>query len=469
MSNCSDFSCKAAPPPDYDLKNPEPLPPEPRNSFTKIGFIVDATWSRHKCWDDTQKAQAKMFHEIETKYPGQSLKLKLVYFGGGEVSEYDWVDNAHDMESAMAPIECRAGNTNIIPSLEKFLNDGADQVQSIILIGDAAEDNDLYLKDIAKKLKGKKIKVYTYLDGKNSDAECAFKTLSKITGGEFHRFSNKKELEEALVQTTREAVHSHSNLHSSELELKYGAWQRTDYKPTLDNVRTVISDPDPSSEFHFKKKSPTANLTKTDVQVHRPLWKRTTHRLIQVFGVAAMCWGTWQFIPEEMKKIVSQSVTEMDPKYILDYFKETEEKSQVPAVGVDDGKPFDGEDQTLSGGGGLFGQGRETIVLDGLYFDYDRAFFPDGNENETLIKMSEIFKRGRCKGYELTGHTDGKGTEEYNQILSEQRAESIRSILLSLGVLNIKTFGKGESQPLASNDTESGRKQNRRVEVRCVR
>lgn len=463
MSNCLDFSCKAAP------LECDPKDPEPESPFIRMGFIVDATGSRKVGWDDTQKAQAKMFHEIETKHSNQSLNLKLVHFGGGEVSEHDWVNNARDMESAMAPVKCRAGLTNIIPSLEKFLNDSVHQVQSIMVIGDAAEDDDRYLENIAKKLKKKDIKVYTYLDGKNADAEHTFKALSSITGGKFHEFSNQKELEEALVQTARETVVNRS--HGMEaVRAERGYYELGTYSsamPLLEKDNSygmsqlsgeVVRDR-PKAKVAVKSSSGKARGRKNPV----------VGSVSEIFTAVAVGLFVWQLAPEEVKKNVSQSMTKMDPKYILDYFKAPEEKSHASAMGIDDGKPFDGEDQTVSDGGGLFGQGRETIVLDGLYFDYDRASFPDGNDNETLIKMSEIFKRGRCKGYELIGHTDGKGTEKYNQSLSEQRAKSIRSILLSLGVLNIKTSGKGESQPLVSNDTAEGRKQNRRVEARCVR
>jgi outer membrane protein OmpA-like peptidoglycan-associated protein len=68
---------------------------------------------------------------------------------------------------------------------------------------------------------------------------------------------------------------------------------------------------------------------------------------------------------------------------------------------------------------------------------------------------------------EVEGHTDSVGSDAYNQRLSEQRAESVRDYLLSQGlkgdILTAKGFG--ETSPVASNDTASGRQQNRRVEL----
>jgi OmpA-OmpF porin, OOP family len=70
-------------------------------------------------------------------------------------------------------------------------------------------------------------------------------------------------------------------------------------------------------------------------------------------------------------------------------------------------------------------------------------------------------------GINLTGHTDSIGTERYNQLLSERRANAVRSTLISLGIPADKmtSQGKGELQPIASNANAEGRAKNRRVEV----
>lgn len=71
---------------------------------------------------------------------------------------------------------------------------------------------------------------------------------------------------------------------------------------------------------------------------------------------------------------------------------------------------------------------------------------------------------------EVAGHTDNVGTDAYNQTLSEQRANSVGSYLMSRGLNRERfiTVGAGESRPVASNDTDSGRAQNRRVEITLV-
>ena len=68
---------------------------------------------------------------------------------------------------------------------------------------------------------------------------------------------------------------------------------------------------------------------------------------------------------------------------------------------------------------------------------------------------------------EIAGHTDSKGTEEHNQTLSQQRAQSVAQYLATRGVKieRMIAVGAGEKHPVASNDTDAGRAQNRRVEL----
>ena len=68
---------------------------------------------------------------------------------------------------------------------------------------------------------------------------------------------------------------------------------------------------------------------------------------------------------------------------------------------------------------------------------------------------------------EVIGHTDNTGAAAYNQDLSQRRAVSVASVLASNGVPSsrISSLGRGEDQPVASNLTEQGRAQNRRVEI----
>lgn len=70
----------------------------------------------------------------------------------------------------------------------------------------------------------------------------------------------------------------------------------------------------------------------------------------------------------------------------------------------------------------------------------------------------------------IVGHTDAVGTADYNQQLSQRRATSVSNYLIAQGVSasRLRTAGRGEMEPIATNDTEAGRQTNRRVEVAIV-
>jgi len=86
---------------------------------------------------------------------------------------------------------------------------------------------------------------------------------------------------------------------------------------------------------------------------------------------------------------------------------------------------------------------------------------------EKLAKISGIVVSHPGLQLSIEGHTDSVGTDDYNQQLSERRADSVRSFLIQNGVQGgtVTSKGFGESQPVASNDTAAGRQRNRRVEM----
>ncbi len=84
-----------------------------------------------------------------------------------------------------------------------------------------------------------------------------------------------------------------------------------------------------------------------------------------------------------------------------------------------------------------------------------------------LDSVSKVLIKFNKTAVNVDGYTDSTGSFEYNQMLSEQRAQSVSSYLMQVGVerLRIATRGFGERNPIASNDTPMGRAQNRRVEI----
>ena len=86
---------------------------------------------------------------------------------------------------------------------------------------------------------------------------------------------------------------------------------------------------------------------------------------------------------------------------------------------------------------------------------------------EKLAKVAGIVSGHPGLRLEVEGHTDNVGSDDYNQRLSEQRGSAVRDYLTQQGMAanSVTTKGLGETQPVASNDTASGRQQNRRVEL----
>ena len=111
-----------------------------------------------------------------------------------------------------------------------------------------------------------------------------------------------------------------------------------------------------------------------------------------------------------------------------------------------------------------------TLNMPGnVTFDFDSAsvkpqFMPVlDNVANTLTQYNQTV-------IEVAGHTDSVGSDQYNQALSQRRANAVASYLGSHGVMSQRmiTVGAGETHPIASNDTEAGRSENRRVEITLV-
>ena len=106
------------------------------------------------------------------------------------------------------------------------------------------------------------------------------------------------------------------------------------------------------------------------------------------------------------------------------------------------------------------------ITLDsGVLFDVDKYDIRPEAE-EVLKNLATVLKEAGVKNFEIDGHTDSDASDEHNQVLSENRANSVKNFLVSQGVTaEITTKGYGESKPVASNDTAEGKQKNRRVEI----
>ncbi len=105
----------------------------------------------------------------------------------------------------------------------------------------------------------------------------------------------------------------------------------------------------------------------------------------------------------------------------------------------------------------------------GITFAYNEAAVQP-QFRPTLNQVAQVLSQYNQTYIDVYGHTDSSGSDDYNLGLSERRASAVANYLASQGVqqARIGTRGFGESQPVASNDTEQGRAENRRVEIKIV-
>jgi outer membrane protein OmpA-like peptidoglycan-associated protein len=101
-----------------------------------------------------------------------------------------------------------------------------------------------------------------------------------------------------------------------------------------------------------------------------------------------------------------------------------------------------------------------------VLFDVDSAII-DASGRDTLEDVAGVLGEYKKTAVVIQGHTDSTGSEEHNQDLSDRRAGSVRGYLASRGVDTdrMAAVGMGEGYPVASNDAESGRQRNRRVDI----
>jgi outer membrane protein OmpA-like peptidoglycan-associated protein len=88
-----------------------------------------------------------------------------------------------------------------------------------------------------------------------------------------------------------------------------------------------------------------------------------------------------------------------------------------------------------------------------------------------LNKVADFLKQNATVEIEIAGHTDSKGSDDYNANLSQGRSQSVVDYLVSQGIesFRLTAHGYGESKPIDTNDTEPGRANNRRVEFTVVK
>ncbi len=113
---------------------------------------------------------------------------------------------------------------------------------------------------------------------------------------------------------------------------------------------------------------------------------------------------------------------------------------------------------------------KKVVIDQKIHFDFNKSniksdSYPILDDVSSVLKSNLQIRRVR-----IEGHTDSIGSDEYNQKLSDKRANAVKEYLVGKGVdsTRLESIGYGESHPIADNGTESGRAQNRRTEFNVV-
>jgi OmpA-OmpF porin, OOP family len=111
-----------------------------------------------------------------------------------------------------------------------------------------------------------------------------------------------------------------------------------------------------------------------------------------------------------------------------------------------------------------------TVRLKNIYFDFDKTTLKKESYTE-LNKVVDFLKQNNTVEVEIAGHTDSKGSDEYNNNLSQGRSQAVVDYIISQGIEShrLTPHGYGESKPIDTNDTPDGQANNRRVEFTVLK
>jgi len=109
------------------------------------------------------------------------------------------------------------------------------------------------------------------------------------------------------------------------------------------------------------------------------------------------------------------------------------------------------------------------IILKNIFFDFDKAVLRPESTNE-LERLTKLLDDVPSLKIEISGHTDSKGSDVYNQKLSQRRAKAVVDHLIGAGISQsrLEFRGAGEKEPVSTNDTDEGRQENRRTEFKVL-
>ena len=201
------------------------------------------------------------------------------------------------------------------------------------------------------------------------------------------------------------------------------------------------------------------------------LWETFDYEL----ACAELC-GKGHFSMRKIVKVVSEAEYEQWVKQQESYYlssirgTDNDPNKNVKVLPVEAGKveaaTTDAFNTALAAESGA----EKTVRLDYVFFNTGSAELDDNSSKYQLDKLASILKDNAGVKVELAGHTDNTGDADNNQTLSQQRADVVYNYLVKAGVdaSRLSAVGYGQTRPADSNDTEEGRANNRRTELKIV-
>ncbi len=112
----------------------------------------------------------------------------------------------------------------------------------------------------------------------------------------------------------------------------------------------------------------------------------------------------------------------------------------------------------------------KLITLHNIYFEFDKSNLHPRSTYE-LKQLTAILESDPTMVIQIIGHTDDMGSDDYNKSLSLARANAVKKYLIdqAISATRLKVLGKGDTEPMATNNTESGRQKNRRIEFKILK
>jgi len=165
----------------------------------RLIFSLDATASRQSTWDVASQLQNEMFVSAQSL---GGLNVQLCYFRGfGDFFSSDWQSDSKKLLGIMSSIRCQAGATQLQRLLQHSVDENqAKKIRCVVYIGDAMEENIDLLAQLAGKLGLLNVPLFMFQERNDSNAERAFKELSRLSGGAYSKFdsASAEQLKELL-------------------------------------------------------------------------------------------------------------------------------------------------------------------------------------------------------------------------------------------------------------------------------